>query len=150
VLAVNEPIGIVGVVCPDVAPLLSFVSLWAPVVAMGNRCVIVPSERYGLIATDFYQVLETSDVPAGVINIVTGERAVLTKTLADHAQVDAIWHFGPAEEAKLVEAASADNLKRTWTSGGKSRDWTSAKAGEGREFLRRASEVKNIWLPYGD
>jgi len=150
VLAVNEPIGIIGITCPDASPLLSFVSLWAPVFAMGNRCVIVPSERYALIATDFYQVLETSDVPAGVINIVTGERATLTKTLAEHAQVDAIWHHGPADESKLVEALSADNLKRTWTSGGKSRDWMSAKTGEGREFLRRACEVKNIWLPYGD
>ncbi|MEX0645191.1 MAG: aldehyde dehydrogenase family protein, partial [Parvularculaceae bacterium] len=150
VLAVNEPIGIIGIVCPDASPLLSFVSLWAPVVAMGNRCVIVPSERYALIATDFYQVLETSDVPAGVINIITGERATLTKTLAEHAQVDAIWHHGPPDESKLVEALSADNLKRTWTSGGKSRDWMSAKTGEGREFLRRACEVKNIWLPYGD
>ncbi len=150
VLAVNEPIGIFGLVCPDAAPLLSFISLWAPVVAMGNRCVVVPSERGALIATDFYQVLETSDVPSGVINIVTGERATLTRTLADHAQVDAVWHFGPADEGKLVEALSADNLKRTWTSAGRSRDWMSAKTGEGREFLRRACEVKNIWLPYGD
>jgi aldehyde dehydrogenase (NAD+) len=150
VLAVNEPIGIVGVVCPDAAPLLSFVSLWAPLVAMGNRCVVAPSEQFGLVATDFYQVLETSDMPAGVINIVTGERAVLAKTLAEHAQVEALWHFGPADEAKMVEALSADNLKRTWTSAGRSRDWSSAQTGEGREFLRRACEVKNIWLPYGD
>lgn len=150
VLAINEPIGIIGVVCPDAAPLLSFVSLWAPVVAMGNRCVIAPSEPYGLVATDFYQVLETSDMPAGVVNIVTGERAVLTKTLAEHAQVDALWHFGPGEEAKMVETLSADNLKRTWTSAGRGRDWLSAKTGEGREFLRRACEIKNIWLPYGD
>ena len=150
VLAVNEPIGIIGVVCPDAAPLLSFVSLWAPAVAMGNRCVIAPSEPYGLVATDFYQVLETSDMPAGVVNIVTGERAILTKTLAEHAQVDALWHFGPAEEGKMVEALSADNLKRTWTSAGRRRDWLSSRTGEGREFLRRACEVKNIWLPYGD
>ena len=64
---------------------------------MGNRVVIVPSERYGLLATDFYQILETSDVPGGVINIVTGERATLTKTLAEHDQVEAIWHHGPAD-----------------------------------------------------
>ncbi len=150
VLAVNEPIGIIGVVCPDTAPLLSFVSLWAPAMAMGNRCVIIPSERYGLIATDFYQILETSDVPAGVVNIVTGERASLTKTLAEHDQVDAIWHHGPADESKLVEEASASNLKRVWTNDGRSRDWKTAHTGEGREFLRRACEVKNIWLPYGD
>ena len=71
-LAMNEPIGVVGVVCPDEAPLLAFISLVAPLIAMGNRVVVVPSERHPLAATDFYQVLETSDVPAGVVNIVTG------------------------------------------------------------------------------
>ena len=150
VLALNEPIGVFGIVCPDEAPLLSFVSLWAPVVAMGNRCVVIPSERFGVIATDFYQVLETSDVPAGVINIVTGEHAPLVKTLAEHDQVDAIWHYGTAEESQFVEAASADNLKRVWTNTGRTRDWKNPSTGEGREFLRRACEVKNIWLPYGD
>ncbi|MFQ5563313.1 MAG: aldehyde dehydrogenase family protein [Parvularculaceae bacterium] len=150
VLAVNEPIGIIGIVCPDAAPLLSFVSLWAPAMAMGNRCVVVPSERYPLLATDFYQILETSDVPAGVVNIVTGERDTLTKTLADHDQVEGIWYHGAAEGAALVEELSASNLKRAWTNNGRGRDWMSTRTGEGREFLRRACEVKNIWLPYGD
>ena len=150
VLAVNEPIGIIGVVCPDAAPLLSFVSLWAPAMAMGNRCVIVPSERFPLSATDFYQILETSDVPAGVMNLVTGERDVLAKTLAEHDQVDAVWYHGGAEGSRMVEELSAHNLKRTWTNGGRGRDWMSTRTGEGREFLRRACEVKNIWLPYGD
>src|SRR6185503_3476550 len=71
-LAINEPLGVVGVLCPDEAPLLAFVSLVAPLIAMGNRVVVVPSEPAPLAATDFYQVLETSDVPAGVVNIVTG------------------------------------------------------------------------------
>ena len=74
VLAMNEPMGVIGIACPDEAPLLAFTSLWAPAVAMGNRVVIVPSERYPLSATDFYQVLETSDMPDGVVNIVTGAR----------------------------------------------------------------------------
>ena len=69
-LAVPEPIGVVGVICPDEHPLLSFVSLLAPVIDMGNRCVIVPSQRLPLPALDLCQVLETSDVPAGVVNIV--------------------------------------------------------------------------------
>ncbi|WDI30170.1 aldehyde dehydrogenase family protein [Hyphococcus flavus] len=150
VLAMNEPIGIVATVCPDTVPLLSFVSMWAPAVAMGNRVVVVPSERYPLLATDFYQILETSDVPAGVINIVTGERATLVKTLAEHDQVEAIWHHGPADECKFVEEASADNLKRVWTNHGRARNWFDPRIGEGREFLSHACEVKNIWLPYGD
>ncbi len=74
VLAMNEPQGVIGIGCPDEAPLLAFTSLWAPAVAMGNRVVIVPSERHPLSATDFYSVLETSDIPVGVVNIVTGAR----------------------------------------------------------------------------
>ena len=78
-LAMHEPIGVAGVVCPDEAPLLAFISLVAPLVAMGSRVVVVPSERHPLAATDLYQVIETSDVPAGVINIVTGARDALTE-----------------------------------------------------------------------
>ncbi|WP_339863521.1 aldehyde dehydrogenase family protein [Paremcibacter congregatus] len=148
-LAVNEPMGILGIVCPDVMPLLSFVSLIAPAMAMGNRSVVIPSERYPLIATDFYQILETSDLPAGVINIVTGDRESLTKTLAQHDQVDAIWYHGSKAGSEMVERESAHNLKRSWVNDGRARDWMSPH-GEGRRFLREATQVKNIWLPYGD
>jgi len=150
VLAMNEPIGVMGLVCPDAAPLLSFVSLWAPAMAMGNRCVVVPSERHPMIATDFYQILETSDVPGGVVNIVTGAREALALVLAQHDGVDGLWHHGDLDGARAVEAASIGNLKRVWTNTGKNRDWLSPRTGEGREFLRQACEVKNIWLPYGD
>lgn len=144
VLAMNEPMGVIGIACPDEAPLLAFTSLWAPAVAMGNRVVIVPSEKHALAATDFYQVLETSDMPAGVINIVTGGRDELSKTLAEHRGVDAMWYFGA--NGKKIEQASADDLKRTWI--GDSRDWFDASS-EGPEFLRRATQVKNVWIPYG-
>ena len=144
VLAMNEPMGVIGISCPDEAPLLAFTSLWAPAVAMGNRVVIVPSERHPLAATDFYQVLETSDMPAGVVNIVTGGREELSKTLAEHRGVDAMWYFGPG--GKKIEQASADDLKRTWI--GAPQDWFDASS-EGREFLRRATQVKNVWIPYG-
>ena len=150
-LAMNEPIGIVGVVCPDDRPLLSFVSLVAPAIAMGNRVVALPSERHPLAATDLYQVLDTSDLPGGVLGIVTGERASLTKTLVDHDQVDALWYFGPDEAgSKQVEALSVGNMKRTWVSDGRRRDWMDPRQGEGREFLREAVQVKNIWVPYGE
>jgi aldehyde dehydrogenase (NAD+) len=150
VLAVYEPIGVMGVVCPDVNPLLSFISLMAPVMAMGNRSVVVPSERYPSLATNFYQVLETSDVPGGVVNIVTGGRDALALVLADHDQVDGIWYHGGAQGSREVEKRSAGNLKRTWVNYGKSRDWMPPQHGEGRRFLMEASQVKNIWLPYGD
>ncbi len=148
-LAVNEPIGIMGIVCPDVMPLLSCISLMAPAIAVGNRTIIIPSERYPLLATDFYQILETSDVPAGAVNIVTGARDVLTEVLAQHDQLDAIWYHGSKEGSQMVEKLSAANLKRTWVNDGRARDWMSTH-GEGRRFLREATEVKNIWLPYGD
>ena len=149
-LAMNEPLGIVGLVCPDEAPLLAFVSLVAPAVAMGNRVVAVPSERHPLAATDFYQVLDTSDVPGGVVNILTGGRDALARVLAEHDEVDALWYVGPAEGSALVERASVGNLKRTWVNDGRRRDWFDPAQGEGREFLHRATQVKNIWVPYGE
>ena len=145
-LAMNEPWGVMGIVCPDEAPLLGFVSLVAPAIAMGNAVVAVPSTSHPLAATDFYSVLDTSDVPGGVVNIVTGEALPLAKTLADHDNVDALWHAGGAESARDVEAASAGNLKATWTLG-ENIDW---KVAQGRAFLARAVQVKNIWTPYGE
>jgi aldehyde dehydrogenase (NAD+) len=149
-LAMNEPIGVIGVACPDSAPLLGFVSAIAPAIAMGNAVVVVPSERWPLAATDFYQVLDTSDVPGGVVNIVTGKRDELAETLAAHDDVDAMWYFGGAEGSTMVERLSAGNMKRTWVSYGRDRDWFDGEQGEGREFLRQATHVKNIWVPYGE
>ena len=149
-LAMNEPLGIMALVCPDEAPLLAFVSLLAPAVAMGNRVVAVPSPAHPLAATDFYQVLDTSDVPAGVVNIVTGERDALAQVLAEHDEVDAIWYVGPAAGSAMVERASVTNLKRTWTNHGRRRDWHAAPQAEGRDYLRHATQVKNIWVPYGE
>src|SRR5271156_3939171 len=145
-LAMNEPWGVMGIIAPSESPLLAFVSLVMPAIAMGNAVVVVPSAKHPLAATDFYSVLDTSDVPAGIVNIVTGEADALAKTLAEHDGVDAMWHAGPAEGAKGVEAASAGNLKATWTLGA-GVDWRGA---QGREFLRRATQVKNIWTPYGE
>ena len=149
-LAMKEPLGVMGVLCPDEAPLLAFISLVIPAVAMGNRVVVVPSQRYPLAATDLYQVLDTSDVPAGVINIVTGERGALAQTLAEHDEVAGLWYVGSAAGSEEVEQASAGNLKQTWVNNGKKRDWFSKEQGEGQAFLRHATQVKNIWVPYGE
>jgi aldehyde dehydrogenase (NAD+) len=149
-LAMNEAIGVMAIGCPDNAPLLAMVSMLAPAIAMGNRCVLIPSQRYPLLATDFYQVLETSDVPGGVVNIVTGERESLMKVLAEHNQVDALWYHGTEEGSARAEEASATNLKRTWVNHGMARDWFDMSAGQGKRFLREATQVKNIWIPYGD
>jgi aldehyde dehydrogenase (NAD+) len=148
-LAMNEPVGVLGIAAPDDFPLLGFVSLVAPAIAVGNTVIVVPSEPQPLAATEFYTVLETSDVPDGVINVITGSKDVLAKVLAEHDDVDGMWYWGSAAGVKAVELASAANMKRTWATA-RGRDWLDPRQGEGREFLRRASEVKNIWIPYGE
>ncbi|HXI63438.1 MAG TPA: aldehyde dehydrogenase family protein, partial [Gemmatimonadales bacterium] len=148
-LAMNEPIGVMGIACPEEHPLLGFVSLVAPAIATGNTTVAIPSESHPLAATELYTVLDASDVPAGVINIVTGAKDALSKILAEHDDVDAMWYFGTREGATEVERASAGNMKRTWAEW-HARDWTDRGQGEGREFLREATQVKNIWIPYGE
>ncbi|TPK83950.1 aldehyde dehydrogenase family protein [Mesorhizobium sp. B2-4-12] len=148
-LALHEPVGVLGIVAPDNQPLLGFISLIAPALAMGNTVVAVPSERYPLLATDLYQVIEYSDVPAGAINIVTGRTAELAGVLAKHDDVDGLWLFADAETCAKAEADSIGNLKRVWSGNGRSLDWASEEAA-GDALLRRAVEVKNVWVPYGD
>ncbi len=149
-VAVNEPIGVIGIACPDVMPLLGFVSLMAPAISRGNTVVMIPSQKYPLSATDFYQVLDTSDVPGGVVNIVTGDRDHLMKTLVQHEDVDLVWYFGSAEGSYHVENDSAANMKRTWVDYGLPRDWMDREQSEGHEFLHEATQVKNIWVPTGE
>jgi aldehyde dehydrogenase (NAD+) len=150
VLAMKETIGVIGMACSVEYPLLGFISLVAPAVAMGNTVVVVPSQKTPLSATDCYQVFETSDLPAGVVNIVTGDRDALCQVLSDHDDVDAMWYFGSAEGSTMVEMASAGNMKRTWVDYGHARNWLDMEQGEGEEFLRESTQVKNIWVPYGE
>jgi aldehyde dehydrogenase (NAD+) len=145
-LAVPEPIGVVGVACPVAQPLLGLVSLVAPLVSMGNTVVVVPSEQHPLSATDLYQVLDTSDVPAGVINIVTGARDSLALVLAEHDDVDALWYVGTPEGRRSIEAASVGNMKRTWAH--LESDFNPANV-DSDEALREATQIKNIWIPWG-
>ena len=149
-LAMNEPIGTLAIICPDEAPLLAFVTLMAFAMGTGNRSVIIPSERYPLLATDFYQILETSDVPAGVVNIVTGGRDAMAVPLAKHYGVEAIWYFGSREGCGTIETLAADNMKRTWLNYGKAYDWADAQQMNAKGLMERGTEVKNIWVPYGD
>jgi aldehyde dehydrogenase (NAD+) len=148
-IAINEPVGVIGIACPDEFPLLAFVSLMAPAVARGNTIVIIPSMKYPLFVADFYQVLDTSNVPPGVVNIVTGNRDHLMKTLIQHEAVDAVWYFGTEEGSYHVEYESAVNIKRSWVNYGIQPDWTDPKESSGHEFLYHATEVKNIWVPTG-
>lgn len=149
-VALNEPVGVIGIVCPNENPLLGFISLVAPALALGNRVVAVPSEQHPLSAIDLYQVLDTSDLPGGALNIVTGSSDELARTLASHGEIDAVWrHDGSAEGCAEVERLSSETLKRTWTGGAKGRDWFDPKQAGGRVVLQHASQVKNVWIPYG-
>ncbi|WP_029042040.1 aldehyde dehydrogenase family protein [Cucumibacter marinus] len=148
-VAMVEPIGVLGIAAPDEYPLLGAVSLLAPAIAMGNTAVLIPSERHPLSMTDFYQVLETSDVPAGVVNVVTGDKPALAHVMAEHDGVDALWFVGDAEWSAKMEASSIDNLKQTWTSKGKAFDWLDSDQLAGDYFLAKATQIKNVWVPYG-
>jgi len=149
-LAMNEPLGTVGIVCPNQAPLLGFLSLVMPVLAAGNVAVVVPSETYPLITADLYQLFDTSDLPGGAVNIVTGYTSQLLKTLAEHDDVDAVWCFTDEASAVAAKTYSIGNLKQVFTNEGRSIDWFDVKQGEGRWFLQHATQVKNIWVPYGE
>jgi len=148
-LALKEPVGAIGIVAPDDHPLLGLISMLAPALAMGNNVVAIPSQRYPLLATDLYQVIEASDVPPGAVNIVTGKSAELCGVLAKHDDLDGLWIVADAETCKSAEAESIGNLKRVWTAKGHTLDWRS-DVFSGDYFLRRAVEVKNVWVPYGD
>jgi aldehyde dehydrogenase (NAD+) len=149
-IAMNEPLGTVGVICPSEVPLLGFLSLVLPVIAMGNTAIVVPSETYPLITGDLYQLFDTSDLPGGAVNIVTGYSSQLLKTLAEHDDVDAVWCFGDEAHAAAAKSYSIGNLKQVFTNEGRAIDWFAAKQAEGRWFLQHATQVKNIWVPYGE
>ncbi|MEQ1822392.1 MAG: aldehyde dehydrogenase family protein, partial [Fimbriimonadaceae bacterium] len=140
----NEPLGVIGIVCPN--SMEGLLKLTATAVAMGNCVVVVPSPENPLPAVELYRILEMSDIPSGVINIVTGYHDELVPTLADHDGVDAIWYFGTPEGAKDVEARSCGNLKQTWTM-----DYEpNFDQIDVRSLCERGTQVKNIWIPFGE
>jgi aldehyde dehydrogenase (NAD+) len=149
-IAMNEAVGTIGVICPREAPLLGFLSVVMPALAVGNTVIAVPSEAYPLIIGDLYQLFDTSDLPGGAVNIVTGYVSQLLKTLSEHDDVDAIWCFGDAANAAAAKAMSVGNLKQVFTNEGRAIDWFNPKLAEGRWFLEHATQVKNIWVPYGE
>ncbi|HUE57757.1 MAG TPA: aldehyde dehydrogenase family protein [Candidatus Udaeobacter sp.] len=149
-LAMKEPVGTVGIVCPADTPLLGFFSLVMPAISVGNTVIAIPSEKYPLITSDLYQIFETSDLPDGVVNIVTGRARELVKTLAEHDDVDGVWSFTDEASAAAVKSLSVGNLKQVFTNEGRAIDWFDVRQGEGRWYLDHAVQVKNIWVPYGE
>ena len=147
-LALHEAIGTVALIAPDQQPLLGLLQLLAPAIAMGNRVVAVPSRVQPLIAAELYPLLDTSDVPAGVVNLVTGDADTLGDVLAAHADVDALWWpSASAAQLQRLESLSVSNLKRTWA--GAAAQAATAEGANPRERLEQAVQVKNVWVPYG-
>ena len=140
VLKMNNPIGVIGVICPDERPLVGLMELVAPALAMGNRTIVLPSRSMPLAATNFYQILDTSDVPSGTINIVTGNTADPMKTLAEHNNVNAVW-CANTEKMGCIKEWSVGNLKRTWS---------VTQNPSPTETLRHATQTKSVWIPFGE
>ncbi len=150
-LAVKEPIGVVANILNDDYPLLSLITTLGSNFAAGNASIIVPGQKTSLLATELYQLLETSDVPAGYINILTTKQNSLNKILAEHENIDGIWFFSENnnERLKIIQSTTS-NLKRTWCPQSKNLDWSSKEEDFLEEFLYQSTQVKNIWIPYGE
>jgi aldehyde dehydrogenase (NAD+) len=147
-IAMNEPIGTIGMIGPSEAPFLGLLSVMLPAIAMGNTIVAIPSERYALMIGDIYQLFDTSDLPGGVVNLVTGRTSELTKVLAEHDDVDSLWCFADEASGAQVKALSVGNLKQVFSNEGRVIDWFDNQQAEGRWFLQHAVQVKNVWVPY--
>ncbi len=149
-IALNEPVGVMGIICPDLAPLASFITLIAAALCQGNRLIVIPSENFPLPAVDMYQIFDTSDLPGAAINIVTGKHDELITTLSEHNSVDGIWNFGDSKYETDIDRASVSNLKQIWSINGNKLDWNNYHASFNKLLLRKSSQVKNIWIPYGE
>ena len=150
-LAVKEPIGVVANILNDDYPLLSLITTLGSNFAAGNANIIVPGQKTSLLATELYQLLETSDVPAGYINILTTKQNSLNKILAEHENIDGIWYFSENNNERLkVIQSTTSNLKRSWCPQSKNLDWSSKEEDFLEEFLYQSTQVKNIWIPYGE
>ena len=150
-LAMKEPLGVMTSILSDDSPLLNLVTVLGSVFSTGNTNIIVPGQRTSLIATELYQVLDTSDVPGGYVNILTAKENELNKTLSQHENIEGIWYFGAdsAQRSNIIKNTTS-NLKRYWCPEEKHVDWTNTSEQFLNEFLYQSTQVKNIWIPYGE
>ncbi len=144
-----EPTGVVVVVAPDAPALLPLVSLVAPVILSGNAAVVVSSDKFPLPAATFAEILATSDLPGGVINLLTGKRADLFSHIASHMDVNAVVDgVGSADTATKLQAGSAINLKRYANHALTEEEWATAR-GEDPYWILDSVEYKTAWHPIG-
>lgn len=146
-LTIEEPVGVIGVVAPETPSLLGFLAAVFPALAAGNRIVVIPSECAPLAALDCVEVFLASNLPAGVLNVVTGRHAELAPALAEHDEVDALWYFGSETLVAEIERLSAGNLKRIWVLPELKQSWWDREGKQ--ELWRQATRSKRIVVPYG-
>jgi acyl-CoA reductase-like NAD-dependent aldehyde dehydrogenase len=148
-ISTPEPTGVVAVVAPQQSSLLGLISVVAPVVVTGNTAIVLASPERPLPAVTFSEVLATSDMPGGVVNILTGKLSNTTPTLAAHMDVnglDLTGYAGDAEQSRLLEEAAADNLKRVLRAPDTEPDWS---LDPGLERMTTFLETKTVWHPIG-
>jgi acyl-CoA reductase-like NAD-dependent aldehyde dehydrogenase len=145
--SVLEPTGVVTILAPDESGLLGLVSNIAPVIVGGNTCVVLASKQLPLCAVSFAEVLHASDVPAGVVNILTGFRKELTEHFASHMDVNAVVYCdGDADDAKDIQDQAADNIKRVIDR--VDTDWAD-EAAQNPYLIKQTQETKTTWHPIG-
>ena len=140
-LAMREPVGRIAALCPDAAPLLGLVMPMAAALSTGNTITLCASQPFPLAATDFYHIIEASDVPAGVVNILTGSQADLAPHLGAHMDIDSVWCLSGEGATQAVKAKASSNIKRVWT---------GAAPEDHLSWLDAGTEIKTIWIPYGE
>ena len=150
-LAMKEPLGVIASILNNNLPLLNLITVVGSIFSTGNSNIVVPGQKTSLIATELYQVFDTSDVPDGYINILTSKENALTSTLSLHENIDGIWYFGKDKSAKSdLIRNTVSNLKRFWCPEEQDIDWFSKNESFLNEFLHQSTQIKNIWIPYGE
>jgi aldehyde dehydrogenase (NAD+) len=142
----NEALGASAVLAPNAPGLAGFLGACLPLIAMGSPVVAIASEKAPLSAMELVRIIEASDIPSGVWNVLTGVHSELEGTIGDHLGLNAVWHFGSIEGGHRIQKTSAGNLKQTWSAPEGTINWLATP---NKEFLRRATQVKNVWVPYG-
>ncbi|XP_026062403.1 aldehyde dehydrogenase family 16 member A1-like isoform X1 [Carassius auratus] len=152
-LLTSEALGVLGVILPNTKPLLSLVSLLGAALAMGNAVIMVPSEKCPLPALEFIQVLQASDIPGGLVSIITGGRDQLTHAFANHSVIQSIWYWGSKEGCQFLQYSCVSPLKRLWLNCEEEEEreagqnWTSSNPSLQEELWRKAVVWKSIWIP---
>jgi aldehyde dehydrogenase (NAD+) len=140
-LAMREPVGAIAALCSDQNPLLGLVTPMAAALSTGNSITLCASAPFPLAATDFYHILEASDVPAGAVNILSGPQADLAPHLSAHMGLETVWCLSGAPLTEAVQARASSNIKRVWQ---------GAAQDDHASWLDASTEIKTIWIPYGE